>query len=351
MAQIIRYLVPTKVSTVKYVREPAYSNDTFSTIWLRIFRQLKFSFQENGEMREYNLAELYSNGVTQGDVKREVDMSFSLNDVPIIVIDEFNVVRDDSVAIQMSETVKALSDDGVNVTVIIVGVSDNVSDLVRGHQSIIRCSEEVLMPRMARQEMLDLLESRISKLGMKIEGDAKWKIINLSKGLPSFTHTLGRDAALAAIGGKRLLVKESDVDAAIESLLVSSQNTLKDDYDNATRSNQDKARFKQILTACALAKSDEGGYFTSKQVQQPLSTILGRQVGIDDFNKNLREFTTAKRGSILQDKGTERFYRYRFRNPAMQPFAIMKGIKEAFLDEKAKLALSSPEQPDLFSSD
>jgi hypothetical protein len=35
----------------------------------------------------------------------------------------------------------------------------------------------------------------------------------------------------------------------------------------------------------------------------------------------------------------------------MQPFVIMKGIQEGFLDEKAKQALSSPEQADLFSSE
>jgi hypothetical protein len=33
----------------------------------------------------------------------------------------------------------------------------------------------------------------------------------------------------------------------------------------------------------------------------------------------------------------------------MQPHVIMKGIADGFLAEEAKLALSSPEQPDLFS--
>jgi hypothetical protein len=88
-----------------------------------------------------------------------------------------------------------------------------------------------------------------------------------------------------------------------------------------------------------------------KQVQNPLSSILGREVCIDDYHRNIKEFTEPKHGSILQVKGSERLFRYRFRNPAMQPFVIMKGIEEGFLDEKAKQALSSPEQADLFSSE
>jgi hypothetical protein len=123
---------------------------------------------------------------------------------------------------------------------------------------------------------------------------------------------------------------------------------LKDDYEISTKSNQDRARFRQVLTACALAKSDESGYFFPKQVQDPLNKILGKVVDFADFHKIIRDFTTEKRGKILQQKGTDRLFRYRFRNPAMQPFVIMKGIEEGYLDEQAKLALSSPEQPDLF---
>jgi hypothetical protein len=187
---------------------------------------------------------------------------------------------------------------------------------------------------------------------MTFEPDAKWKIINLSKGLPAFGHALGRGSVVAAIDSRRLQVKEADVDVAIEELLTSSQHTLKADYEMATHSNQERARYRQILTACALARSDESGYFTPKQVQQPLAAILKKpSIGIDGFNDNLKDFMEAKRGRVLQRLGTERIYRYRFRNPAMQPYVIMKGIKDDFLPEAAKLALSSPEQPDLFSND
>jgi hypothetical protein len=58
--------------------------------------------------------------------------------------------------------------------------------------------------------------------------------------------------------------------------------------------------------------------------------------------------TSEKRGQVLQQIGSEKIYRYRFRNPAMQPYVIMKGIQLSFLDETARLALSAPEQNDLF---
>ncbi len=351
IAQTLRYFVPRKVSTVRYLRKAVFSTDTYSTIWLDIFRQVKFTADvgDGQGTREFTVSDLYANGVTPSDVVRELS-NFSENDIPIIVIDEFNLISDADSSRLMAETIKAVSDEGVNVTIVVVGISDTVEDLIAGHGSIARCTEEVLMPRMNSREMQDLVGKRLGKLGMRIEEDAKWKIINLCKGLPAFAHALGKGGALSSISRKRLTIVEEDVDRAIDDVIGGSQNTLKNDYEVATRSNQERARFKQILTACAMSKTDESGYFTAKQVQGPLSDILKKDIGIDGFNPNLKELASDKRGNVLQQIGTERIYRYRFRNPAMQPYVIMKGIKDGFLDEKARLALSSPGQPDLFST-
>ena len=345
IAQVLRYVIPARAPQIRYIRKAAFSSDTFSSLWLSIFREMSF-FVDGAQ---HAVSDLYSAGVTPADVVREMAM-FSEADIPIIVIDEYNLVKDSATSQLMAETIKAVSDASLKVTIVIVGISDSVSDLVAGHDSIGRCSEEVLMPRMDNDEIRDLLEKRTKRLGMTLDGDAKWKIINLSKGLPAFAHSLGRASVMSAISGRRKSVRETDVDSAINDLVNSSWNTLKTEYEVATHSNQEKARYKQILTACALAQSDEIGYFIPKQVQEPLSGILKKTVGIDGFNDNLRDFTDVKRGSVLQRKGQARIYRYRFRNPAMQPYVIMKGIQDGLLDESAILALSAPEQPSLFPS-
>jgi Cdc6-like AAA superfamily ATPase len=348
-AQTLQYFIPTKTSKVRYIRKPAFSSDTFSSIWMEIFREMRFSVETNGITETHRVSDLYSDGVTPGDVVRELNY-FSENDIPIIVIDEFNLVRDKDSSRQMAETIKAVSDASINATIVVVGISDTVENLIEGHESIKRSTEEILMPRMKGSELDTLLVSRFSQAGMQIIGDAKWKIINLTKGLPAFAHSLGRDAAVAAIDERSLDISEAHVDIAIEKIVQSSQNSLKNDYEVAVLSNQVKARFRQILTACAMAKSDERGYFTPKQVQGPLADILKKSVGIDSFNPNLKELASDKRGNVLEQIGSERFYRYRFSDPAMQPYVIMKGIKDGHLSEGAMTALSSPEQGDLFAN-
>lgn len=124
--------------------------------------------------------------------------------------------------------------------------------------------------------------------------------------------------------------------------VTTGQNLFKRDYETATYSNQKRAHCKQILTACALALTDESGYFVTKDVEKPLRYILRRNIGSDGFNGNLKEFIELKRGRIHQRIGTERSYRYRFCNPAMQPFAIMKGIAEGFWRKKLSLLYRPP---------
>ena len=85
----------------------------------------------------------------------------------------------------------------------------------------------------------------------------------------------------------------------------------------------------------------------AKQVQELPADIFKKPIGIDRLNPNLKELASPKSGNLLQQTGSERIFRYRFANPAMQPFVIMKGIQDGLLDEKAKSVLSTPEQGDL----
>ena len=120
----------------------------------------------------------------------------------------------------MSHTIKALSDTGVAATIVLVGVADDINTLVEEHASITRNISEIKMPRMSIGELNVILTSRYDKVGMTIDGDARWKIVTLSRGLPEFVHSLGRAAALHAISEKRMKIIEADVDPTKFNLIV-----------------------------------------------------------------------------------------------------------------------------------
>ncbi len=345
LAQIIPFLLPSGIETVRHIRIQAFPGDTFSDVARRVFHNIHFSADYGEGKKNYNVSEFYPNDVTIDDFLSEMSV-FSENELPIIVIDEFNEIDDEQTSTLIAKIIKALSDSISKVTIVIVGVADNVGNLIRGHQSIERCTEEIPMPRMAVNERREVLDRRLSRLGMNISGDARWKILNLSKGLPAYVHTLGKFAVFSALQERRVVITEQDVDNAINDGLQSSQQSLRDIYEAAVHSNNTKAQFRHVLTACALAKVDEAGFFMPAAVREPLSSILKRPMHIANFQDTLKDFAET-RGPILERVGEPRSYRFRFQKPSMQPYVIMREIRDNVIDESAKRALSSPEQPEL----
>lgn len=350
LMQIVPFIVPDRVGRVRYCRVPAFPNSTFHSLFNAVFKKIKFTADIGEGEREYDVAETFTGTITPDDVVSEFS-NFTANDIPIVVLDEFNEIIDPQTPLLVANTIKALSDSGTNVTIIVVGVADNVSQLIENHESIQRCTEQIPMPRMTAEELSEVLDKRLKQLGYTIAGDAKWKIINLAKGLPAYVHGLGKHSCLSTlVVGGRLHIEESHVDSAIDGLIASSDRSFKDAYEAATRSAQPDNLLKQVLTACALAKVDESGYFRPAAIKEPLSGILGRSVEIANFQNHLKAFIDPKRKQILQRDGEPRAYRFRFRQPAMQPFVLMKGMTENIISIDAKRALSSPEEPDLFAT-
>jgi hypothetical protein len=156
-------------------------------------------------------------------------------------------------------------------------------------------------------------------------------------------------SAQAAVERKSLLITEGDVDKAIKRVLEKSEESIQENYAKAIHSNRSDSLYKHVLLACALADTDDRGNFTPLAVCKPLTKILKREkeVEISAFQQHLKNFITAERGNVLIRKGRERAYRFRFNDPMMQPYVIMRGIEQGFVDKTAIDVLSFPAEPRL----
>ena len=351
LAQILELVVPAGVQSIMHSRKACAPGDNFDVIWRKFFRDLQFSYKDNGGEKSSTVDELYSNSITPDDILREVK-HFPVNSLPIFVIDEFNEIYDGGTTSRLlANTIKTLSDEGANCTIIVVGVGDNVSQLFVDHGSISRCTEEVLMPRMSREELFEIIDKRLRQLGMSIDKNARSKIVILSRGLPTYVHRLGKHSATRAVNKFRSLITEEDVDKSITEILVGSLQSLRGDYEKATASNQPGNLFKEVLLACALARGDDAGYFAPAAVRDPLEKILARPMTIAQYQNHLNDWHTDKRGGIFQRTGAARGYRFRFAEPTMQPYVLMKGISDGMIGEDTQAILRFPDQGGLFPTE
>lgn len=157
------------------------------------------------------------------------------------------------------------------------------------------------------------------------------RIAKISKGLPHYTHLLTKQSALEAVKNNRDLIQRSDYEAALRVAVEEKSQTLGKIYTKATYSSKANI-FAEVLLACALA-TDEKGFFSAKDVREPLRAITKKQYNIQAYIRHLNQFSQESRGPILKKEGQMLRFQYSFVEPMMQPYALMKGLTEGLISE------------------
>ncbi|MEM1166681.1 MAG: ATP-binding protein [Planctomycetota bacterium] len=312
------------------------SDDTFDSIWKRVFRAAASTVEEPlSERVTHQLHDALDVAIslTSHDVCRLATIVTQAH-LFIPVIDELDRVPNTHVLTVMTDTIKQLSDHVPSATVVLVGVADEVDELLAAHKSIERAIEQVLMPRMPPDETLEILAKGAAITGIEFEPDASSLITKIAMGLPHHAHLLGLNATRAALEAGSSCVRADDVHLGLDRAIKGRQHTLMKAYDDATTSPRPDNLYRQALLACALAETDQLGYFTAAGVRDPMTAIMGEPYDIPNYTQHLAQFCEQGRGPVLHRIGAKRRYRYRFANALLQPFVVMHGLKEGWISEE-----------------
>ncbi len=330
-----------EVPGMRFFKINCTSDDGFDDIWRRAFREIPAIVECKGEddrldgksAIEYRLEQLISDSpLCPGDIRRVIQNECQDDFELVLIFDEFDRLAEHERAL-FADTIKDLSDNSVKITIVLVGVARDVVELIDEHESIKRPLVQISLPPMARDELGEIIDRATNALRMTIEKNARDLIVFLSQGFPHYTHLLGQESALAAIDCRRRNIRLEDVEAGIQSALEESQESEKTEYHKAIQSQRKNTLYGSVLLACAMAPSDERGFFASADVREPMSRITGRDYDIPAFSKHLKDFTEdADRGPVLEKTGKEKMIRFRFRNPMLRPYVILKGLAKERID-------------------
>lgn len=333
------FLVGHPSGAVLAPRVNCASGDSFADVWEKVFNRIQLTqttptagFQSAPSTAQYSATATIEKPITADGVYRAL-VRLSQGALPIIIVDEFDRLGQ-AARRAFADTIKALSDGAVGATILLVGVADSVDGLIEEHQSVERALVQVRMPRMSPGEIEKIIVTGLTHLNMAIAPEMLKRISLLSQGLPHYAHLIGLHAARVAVDRRTMFVTEEIVDEAIQRALDAAQQSVRSAYHDAIRSARKDNLFADVLLACALADTNELGFFAAQDVREPIRAITGKPYDIPTFAQHLNEFADAKRGPVLQKTGTERRYRYRFINPLMQPFVIMKGFANGRIDRQ-----------------
>lgn len=191
------------------------------------------------------------------------------------------------------------------------------------------------MHRMTNEEISEIISSRTRRLRMHISSDALWRITYFSSGLPFYAHSLGKYAALVAVERQKQDIDEHMVLSAIENCIADVDYTIIESYTRATEKIYRKENiFARVLAACALTEMNDLGQFTAASVEAPLSAIMGSEYKVSAFSFHLNEMSSHERGNILKKTGSRRTFQYHFAEAAMQPYIVMRSLRDGVISKE-----------------
>jgi energy-coupling factor transporter ATP-binding protein EcfA2 len=320
-------------SGVRTARAICDSSDDFSSVWRKALSEISFERTEQAvgfasettQTSSSAAALLGPDPVTPHAVARALQ-AIGHESSLAVVVDEFDRLQGTGAKARalFADTIKTLSDRVAPATIVIVGVADDVSELIREHRSVERALVQVRMPRMTRDELAEIATRGVESARMTISGPAVSRITALSQGLPHYTHLLTQLAAQAALTKRRADIAIREVDAAVARALDRAQQSVTEVYYRATSGDADERR--RVLLACALAEEDDFGFFSADDLDEPLGRI-GGEAG-ESLEQDLLELARAE--TVLQ----RRENRYRFVNPLLQPYVVMRGLSEGLVKAK-----------------
>ena len=90
-----------------------------------------------------------------------------------------------------------------------------------------------------------------------------------------------------------------------------------------------------MLLASALAQEDEFGFFSAgRRRASALDRITGKEHSAASFAQHLDELAVPTRAGAPEAAACRGSFRYRFVNPLLQPYVVMRGLSEGSVSPK-----------------
>lgn len=329
IANIVRLILNTPESDDRALKVDCTSADSFEDIIKHIYQGIEVSvaqrpnFGFNNSINEGGVTTNLAAMLTKKSSLNPKHVAQTLGCLPgrtTIILDEFDRLVHKKFSVSaFTELLKILADAGHKVQFLVVGVGENVDDLVGNHQSISRNLTQIHLHPMSEDEIREIITQGVKAVGLTIPENIIAQIVDFSCGYPHYTHLLCLHTCSNALHRPELTIEQADLEFARSRAIARAQESLKKSYNRATQSNRENI-YKEVLQACGAVPLDEFNTFQPRDVAKPLSALLKRDMKATQFGSHLLKLCEKDRGEILVSEGEKGRRRYRFRDPLMRAF-------------------------------
>ncbi len=312
------------------IRVSCTREDTFDSVWRHLAREVSIIAIPGAETiveqtvtqsnKALNLAPAifdHQEILTATDIER----IFRHAGRTVLIFDEFDTLEDRESRAAFADLMKMMSDAGTGPTIVLVGVGTDIGTLIEDHESMQRSVQQINMPVMSDDEIRSLVKAGLSILGLGAPDETVSYIVWLSRGFPSFAHSLAKEAATIAVSADRLTVGFDDVLAGAIEALAAIPYSLGETYRRATDTRHPTDTTAASLAAAAFCGP---GPFRPSDVRSVLGE-WGIDTQLQTVTNRLKGLCTSERGSVLRSRGSVH-PSYEFRDPMMPPYVVIENV-------------------------
>lgn len=246
----------------------------------------------------------------------------------IFRIDEFDRVRDGELRNQLAEAIKNLSDAGARITFLIVGVAEDLDQLLGKHPSIQRNVVGIHLSLMSEGELLQLIAAGEKAANITFDDDVRRRIVALAQGLPYLAQLLALHCGQIAVDDGSRHVRAEHLVRAIDQVVALTPPALERNYERAFR-GRDHEQAKIAAFTAALSPCDPWGYFSGQELARGQRIKEARNLSTDRllaFVESLADDTAgAPLFKLREDRGSRYFA---FADPLMRPYVLFRMGRE-----------------------
>ena len=176
----------------------------------------------------------------------------------VCLIDEFDRVVDPTCRTRLADTIKLLSDRDAPLLFLIVGVSENLEQILGQHPSIQRSVVGIHLPLLTDRDVAQLITKGGREAGFSFQQTAIARITVLARGMPYMAQLLGLRLTQAAAARGDAQVSEEDFDTAVTRMARDMPPRILALYDDLTSYGRD-TEMAQVLRRISTAPQDAWG--------------------------------------------------------------------------------------------
>lgn len=176
----------------------------------------------------------------------------------VCVVDEFDRIEDVAARTLLADSIKQLSDGGVPLAFMIVGVSENLEQILGQHPSIQRALVSVNLPLLPDVEIGDLILRGGYDMGLTFLPSVIARVVEQARGMPYVAQLMGLRLAQTATAAGKKIVDDADFDAVVQRMIDDTPPRVVALYAAMTANGRDSEMIA-VLTRIATAGQDAWG--------------------------------------------------------------------------------------------